>query len=130
CVAGALVANKKKDFQNHQDNDSSDIHISELRSQELQLQQSVNETTATMQAIEADINSLQTEQNQLLSIISDLNNQKLQLETEYNNWTEEIQSQKQEIETVKNELVSIQKQEEELNSYISNLETQKQNLEL
>ncbi|MGL6341102.1 MAG: hypothetical protein ACRC80_18430, partial [Waterburya sp.] len=130
CVTGALVANKKKDSQNYQDNDSSDIQISELRSQELQLQQSVNETTAKMQAIEADINSLQTEQNQLLSIISDLNNQKLQLETEYNNWNEEIQSQKQEIETVKNELVSIQKQEEELNSHVSNLETQKQNLEL
>ncbi len=81
CVAGALVTNNKKDSHDNQDNELSNNRISEIRSQEAQLQQSFNEATAKMQGVEADINSLQTEQNQLLSIISDLNSKKQQLET-------------------------------------------------
>nr|MDJ0594452.1 hypothetical protein [Pleurocapsa sp. MO_226.B13] len=146
CVAGAIVTNNKKDSHNNQDNSLSDSQISELCSQEVQLQQSLNETTAKMQAVEADINSLQNEHDQLLSIISNLSEQKQQLETESDRWNQQIQSKKQQLETendnyhqqiqskkqqletVNTQLSTSQRYQEELNENISTLENQKHDL--
>ena len=80
CVAGALFTNGKRSSEDSQVDNLLENRVQELRSQEIQLQQSFNEATAKMQQVEADINSLQTEHNQLLSVISDLNSQKQQLD--------------------------------------------------
>ncbi len=79
-LSGALVTNSKNKSDNNRENELSDSRISEMRKEEAQLQKSFDDATVKMQAVEADINSLQVEHNQLLSIISDLNSQKLQLE--------------------------------------------------
>ena len=110
CVAIALTANGKKDSQKFQNDNVSNIQLSELNSQKSQLEQSLNESTAKMEAVEIEINSLQTEHDQLLSVISNLNYQKEQLESESNSWNEKIYSQKQELEAVSSQFITSQRQ--------------------
>ena len=135
-VAGALVINKLNSSDSDGEDNLSDNRVSELHSQEAQIKQSFDEATVKMQAVEAEINSLQTEHNQLLSIISDLNGQKQHLETEYDSKKQEIEaanvdvsalnSKKQQLET---EYVSKKQEIEIVNTDILTLENRKQDLE-
>ena len=125
CVAGTMATKNNKDSQGDRDNGLLDDRLSELRIQQEQLQKSFDEKTAQMQAVETNINSLQNEHNQLLSVISNLNEQKQQLENESQAWDDRIQSKKQELETISDRLTVNQKQEEILGHNIATLENQK-----
>ncbi|MCC0177408.1 hypothetical protein I4641_10510, partial [Waterburya agarophytonicola K14] len=128
CVAGTLVNKSKKNSDNNDNNNLLDSQVPELRSQEAQLQQSCDEKVAKIQAIETDINSLQNEQNQLVTLISDLSDRKEQLETESQNWHQQIQSKQQELDAINSQLTATEKQKEALNSEVHTLENYKQNL--
>ncbi|MEM8722780.1 MAG: hypothetical protein AAGE84_26415, partial [Cyanobacteria bacterium P01_G01_bin.39] len=114
-IAGALIINGKQDQENQ-----SNLPID---SQKSELKQSFNEATVKMQAVEADINSLQAEHNQLLSIVSDLNSQKQQLEVEY-------ASKKQEIEAASTDISVLEKHKQDLESDHNNLKQEIQELSL
>ncbi|MEM7761488.1 MAG: hypothetical protein AAF298_25670, partial [Cyanobacteria bacterium P01_A01_bin.40] len=121
-IAGALVLNSKQDEENQENSLSAD-QISELQSQKASTQKSFEEATVKMQAVEADINSLQTEHNQLLGIISDLNSQKQQLELEHN-------SKKQEIEAVNTNISELENHKQSLESENNNLKLEIEKLSL
>ena len=70
-VAGALVTGSKKNIQEEQTDNSSDNRVRELKTEEISLQQSIADVTSKIQEAETNINSLQTEHNQLLGIIAD-----------------------------------------------------------
>ena len=125
CVAGTMISKEDNDSSSDSNGTISDDQLLELRNQEEQLRKSFDEKNAQMQAVETDINSLQNEHNQLLSVISNLNDQKQQLESESQAWDEQIQSKQQELEAVSNQLEINQKQEEALGINITALENEK-----
>ncbi len=126
-IAGALVTNSKKN--DNQEDKLSDGQVAQLRDQETQLQQSFDEATEKMQAVETDINSLQTEHNQLLGIISDLNSQKQQLETEYDSKKQEIEAVNIDISVLKNRQQNLKSENDSLKSKIEELSFKHEQLE-
>ena len=125
CVAGTMATKNNQSDRSDENNHLLDDRSSELRIQQEQLQKSLDEKTAQMQTVETDINSLQNEHNQLLSVVSNLNEQKEQLENESRAWDDQIQSKKQELDGTIERLTANQKQEEILGQNIATLENQK-----
>ena len=73
-AAVAIASTNKQEDKDKQDRDTSleESQVTQLRQQEAELQKALDEASSKRQAIDDDINSLQDEQNQLISAISDL----------------------------------------------------------
>ncbi len=134
--AGVLVSDakhreaerKKADGENLVE-DSLPTGVQELKIQEDELHQSITEATMRMQEVEAGINSLQTEQAQLLENISDLHSQKQQLETQKETIETSISAQQTELEQIRDRVALAKQQQEELDAYLASLESRKKELE-